>query len=275
MTREAHNIIGFDSAWSSRPDAAGGICALKYSEAGLKLCHGPEIAGFERASEIIKELEAPRTKTMVMIDQPTIVPNRDGMRPVEKLVASVISFIGGGVQPSNQNKENMFGDDAAIWTFQSRHPFNLNPLESADVSLIEVFPALALCSLNPNFYGRYKAPKYNPKNRKKFKLEDWKAVCNTILDWSNKLNIRGLSSIAESYLRLEQPSKDDLDKVDAIICALVGAIWISGIDLKTYLLGDTKSGLMVSPISDAVMERLKRSKQYANIPIWVMKPIHI
>jgi len=76
-------------------------------------------------------------------------------------------------------------------------------------------------------------------------------------------------------LRLEQPSKDDQDKVDAIICALVGAIWISGVDLKTYVLGDTKSGLMVSPISDPVMERLKRSKQYSNIPIWMMKPTHV
>ena len=269
---ETLSIVGFDSAWSSRPDAAGGICVLKYSERGFDLCHSPEIAGFDRASEIIKDLDGESSKTIVLIDQPTIVPNQSGMRKVEKLVASVISFIGGAVQPSNRNKENMFGDDAAIWRFQSRHPFNLNPIENANVSLIEVFPVLALCSMNSSFYGRYKAPKYNPKNSKKFKLEDWQAVCRTVLSWADKLEIEGLSTVVENLSYLEKPTKDDQDKIDAIICALVGAIWVSDYSLKTYALGDTKSGLMVSPISGEVMARLKKSKHYSNVPIWIMKP---
>ena len=272
---ETYNVVGFDSAWSSRSDAAGGICVLNYSENGFKLSHSPEIAGFNRASKIIGDLAEVSSKTIVMIDQPTIVPNDFGMRPVEKLVASVISFIGGGVQPSNRNKENMFGDDAEIWKFQYRHTFNLNPLETADVSLIEVFPALALCSMNPSFHSRYKAPKYNPKNRKKFRIEDWRAVCTTIINWSKKLDVSGLPTIVENFLLLEKPTKDDQDKIDAIICALVGAILISGCDLKTYMLGDSKSGLMVSPISDDVMKRLKGSKQYPNVPIWMLKPKHI
>ena len=95
--RDTQNIVGFDSAWSSKPNAAGGICVLKYSKRRFKLNLSPEIAGFDRASEIIKGLDDVRSKTIVMIDQPTIVPNDFGMRPVEKFVASVISFIGGGV----------------------------------------------------------------------------------------------------------------------------------------------------------------------------------
>ena len=41
---------------------------------------------------------------------------------------------------------------------------------------MEVFPALALPSMDPNFFGRLSAPKYNPKRKKTFRLADWVRV---------------------------------------------------------------------------------------------------
>ncbi|WP_237400220.1 hypothetical protein [Rhodovulum sulfidophilum] len=54
---------------------------------------------------------------LIALDQPSIVPNASGARSAERVAGSVISFIGGGVQPANRGKAAMFGDDAPIWRF--------------------------------------------------------------------------------------------------------------------------------------------------------------
>lgn len=64
----------------------------------------------------------------------------------------------------------MFDDAAQMWRCKTR----LNPSEAPEEArvatggsfLIEVFPALALLSMNENFCGRLRAPRYNPARRK-------------------------------------------------------------------------------------------------------------
>ena len=60
------------------------------------------------------------TSTIILLDQPTIVKNLTGQRPVENIVGSAISRRRGGMQPANTSKENMFGKDAPIWPFLTR-----------------------------------------------------------------------------------------------------------------------------------------------------------
>lgn len=42
------------------------------------------------------------------------------MRAAERVAASVVSWIGGGVEPANRSKIGMFDDDAPIWKFLER-----------------------------------------------------------------------------------------------------------------------------------------------------------
>ena len=77
----------------------------------------PELVGFGAALTYIQRLQRSDAVTLIALDQPTIVPNRTGMRPVEKTVASLISWLGGGVQPANRGKTMFFGDEAPIWRF--------------------------------------------------------------------------------------------------------------------------------------------------------------
>lgn len=56
-------------------------------------------------------------KTIILLDQPTIVRNSKGQRPVENLVAAPVSLRYGGVQPANTAKIEMFGEDAPVWHF--------------------------------------------------------------------------------------------------------------------------------------------------------------
>jgi predicted RNase H-like nuclease len=88
------------------------------------------------------------TATIVLIDQPTIVNNPTGQRPVENIVSSPISRRYGGIQPANSGREEMFGAEAPIWPFLRRFGGPENPLKPvADTRVFETYPVLALIEL--------------------------------------------------------------------------------------------------------------------------------
>jgi hypothetical protein len=85
-------FVGFDSAWADRKP--GAICSVVFDGDCLVEFREPELVGFEKALIYIKSIERSDLPTLVAVDQPTIVPNADGMRPVDKTVSSLISWIG-------------------------------------------------------------------------------------------------------------------------------------------------------------------------------------
>ena len=188
--REA--FVGFDSAWAG--NAPGGIASATFSQGRLVETRLPEPAGFDRAAAIIEELKSTHDYVLVAIDQPTVVPNQTGSRPVDRVAASLISRLGGGVQPANQGKTRsgrtmpskvrMFGPEAPIWRFLRRIDVVQNPPQSRSAPsgrhAIEVFPALALPALEPAILERKRAARYNPANRKRFLLPDWRPLHNSL-----------------------------------------------------------------------------------------------
>lgn len=86
---------------------------------------------------------APST-TIALLDQPTIVTNTTGQRPVENIVGSAVSLRHGGMQPANTSRTEMFGPSAPIWPFLTRFGGPVNPLEAvAGSAVIEIYPVLA------------------------------------------------------------------------------------------------------------------------------------
>ena len=73
----------------------------------------------------------------------------------------------------------MFCDASPLWTFLDALKAKENPERARRAAnglyLMEVYPALALPSLNRAFFGSRKAPKYNPVRRKTFRNSDWVA----------------------------------------------------------------------------------------------------
>jgi predicted RNase H-like nuclease len=116
----------------------------------VKLLHSshPRQASFKEALEFIQRERRTCDYCLVALDQPTIVPNTTGCRPVDRVAGSLIGFIGGGVQPANRSRVGMFDDGAPIWRFKR----DLGATEDPEVSrkaqhgifIVEVFPALAL-----------------------------------------------------------------------------------------------------------------------------------
>ena len=75
----------------------------------------------------------------------------------------------------------MFSSSSPIWCFLNALGATFKDPEQARLAtkglyLMEVFPALALPSLNSGFFGRLAGPKYNPDRRKTFRKDDWGRV---------------------------------------------------------------------------------------------------
>jgi len=142
-------VVGFDSAWT--PNHSGALIGLfrtddgKFHELGL-----PQVVNYSEAEDAIarwQDQQKPAT-TIVTLDQPTIVNNAAGQRPVENLVASPVSLRYGGVQPANTARKEMFGKNAPLWRFLTRFGGPADPLlPGAHTRVFETYPVLAMIAL--------------------------------------------------------------------------------------------------------------------------------
>lgn len=267
----SRSIIGFDSAWTDNASAPGAICVLRQrQEAGWEFSE-PLLKGFDAALEVIR-IEAARSEhCLVAIDQPTIVPNHSGSRPVDKVAASVISFIGGGVQPANRSKKGMFDDEAPIWRFKGKLGAREDPEQArgstAGLFLIEVFPALALASFDSRFHARLAGPRYNPARKKTFRQVDWLLVLDAVEAIAHIKGVSGLADWCHAQRQLTVLRKADQDRLDSVLCALIGHHWLTAPRDASIIIGDLEHGYMVAPASPSVRTRLSIAAQVRQVPI--------
>ncbi len=263
-------IFGFDSAWTDSPKAPGAICAVAIDETGAVEFHEPQLVTFAQAIDYIDYARLGFSLSLIALDQPLVVPNVTGSRPVDKVAASLVSFVGGGVQPANRSKRGIFCDDAPIWRFLSCLNATQAPLDArtafAGNFVVEVFPALDLPSLHDDFSTRFGAPKYNPENRRKFRIEDWRTVAEVTAARARELGVQELASWAQNLALVPKPTKADQDRLDAAICVLIGLIWRSGPEDASAFIGDVTKGYMITPISAATKERLKNAATKRGVP---------
>lgn len=266
---DAATFVGFDSAWADNPKARGAICAVSLGAGGFVGWRPPELVGFEAAASFVRDLRRTDRPTLIAIDQPTIVPNETRSRPVDRAVGSVIGWVGGGVQPANTGKTAMFGADAPIWRFKAACGVDDDPERARRASggtfLMEVFPALALLSLDEQFFARKKGPRYNPA-RKTFRLADWQGVvaaasaeaerlgCGPAADW-----LRGVTVTAK-------PAKARQDELDAVLCLLVALRWRRDPRDMSAVVGDLTTGYVLAPVTGPVRKKLADGAAKAGLP---------
>jgi predicted RNase H-like nuclease len=260
--------IGFDSAWADRARAPGAICAVAVADDHVVDFYPPELVSFDGALTFIERVRSGADHTLVALDQPTIVPNLTGMRPVERVAASVVSWVGGGVQPANRGRLGMFCDLSPIWRFLASLGAAENPeLGRSAVSglhVIEVFPALALLSLETKFFERLRGPRYNPARKKTFRLTDWIAVADAAAREADVLGCGELARWCRDFGMINAPRKSDQDMMDAALCTLIALRWRLRERAASLLLGDLTSGYMVVPTTFPVRAHLARAaKKYA------------
>lgn len=264
-------FVGFDSAWVDNPKTKGAICSALFDGVAFQEFGCPELAGFEDALAHIEARRRSDLPMIVALDQPTIVVNDTGMRPVDRVAASLISWMGGGVQPANRNMLPMFGRDAPIRRFMRKLAATQDP-ESARIAtngvhLMEVFPALALASLDVRFFARLGAPRYNPARRKTFRKEDWNAVVAAARREAERFRLEKLMGWLDELTSIASPKKADQDRLDSALCLLVAIRWRLGERLESVMIGDQETGYIVSPVSAPVLERLSEEAARRSIPM--------
>lgn len=252
--------IGFDSAWTDNPNAPGAICAVGIENDRPVRFLAPQLVSFDGALTFIQNIRSEDGATLIALDQPTVVPNLAGMRPVERVAASLISWLGGGVQPSNRGRLGMFCDASPIWRFLAELGAEENPEEARTATnglyLMEVFPALALVSLDTGFFGRLRAPRYNPDRKKTFLIADWVRVGEAAARAAHAMGCSDLAEWCSAVGNIAQPRKADQDKLDAALCVLVALYWRLRPRNASLILGDLSTGYMVLPASREVREYL-------------------
>ena len=241
-------FVGFDSAWGDKKP--GGIVRATFTDGKLDRCDGPKPVRFDDAAKIVEELRSDSDYMLIALDQPTLVPNPKGARPVERVAGALVSRLKGGVQPAYRGKP-VFGQDAPIWRFLDRIGACQDPLAARNARkgryLIEVFPALALPALEPVIMKRRRAARYNPDNRKKFQPDDWKLVAKAVERDTEAFGLPQLSRWARSAAGCDKPRKCDQDLLDAVICLLVALRWRRCSCVA--MIGDLERGYMVTPVS--------------------------
>lgn len=253
-------LVGFDSAWTAH-NTGSLASVLRGDDGSYKELECPKRVHYHEAEECIQSWqsqEAP-SATMVLLDQPTIVSNALGQRPVENLVGSTVSRRYGGMQPANTAKRTMFGPSAPVWNFLRRFGGPANPLEPMlHTSVIETYPVLAIIALGwtlPDTRPAGRLPKYNPQRRKTFSLSDWQHLCSLA---ASAFKERGLSHIPTWLERASQsnaPKKQDQDGLDACICLLTALFLAERQDC--LMVGDQKTGYIVAPYQKDLFEELK------------------
>jgi predicted RNase H-like nuclease len=256
-------FVGFDSAWADSPRAPGAICAIQRAAVGSPVRFvRPELVGFDQALAFLRRVASHNGLRLIGVDQPTIVPNATGSRPVDRVIASVVSWLGGGVQPANRGKTGIFCDASPIWCFLEKLGAAQNPERargaSAGLFLMEVFPALALPSLEPAFCRQGGAAKYNPANRR-FRIQDWTRVASATAREARRLGCEEAAAWCEGSAAIGQPRKADQDRLDAVLCALAAMRWRIDPAEASVLVGDLDSGYMVAPVMSEIRDRLVRA----------------
>ena len=95
-------FVGFDSAWADKATAPGAICSVHFDGVGFMDFRPPELVDFDRSLDYIRSRHRAQRE-------------RD-VRPAEKVVGSLISWMGGGVQPANTGRP-LFGRAAPVTLF--------------------------------------------------------------------------------------------------------------------------------------------------------------
>ena len=142
-------VVGFDSAWT--PGNSGAIAGILHESSGrLREFEDPRVVNYAQAERVINEWQERfrPNRTIILLDQPTIVANEIGQRPVESVVSPSVSLRLGGMQPASRSRVEMFGATAPIWAFLRRFGGAADPFQLAGgTQVIETYPVLALIAL--------------------------------------------------------------------------------------------------------------------------------
>lgn len=79
--------------------------------------------------------------------------------------------------------------------------------------------------------------------------------------------VAGINQWCVENAAREKPSKADQDRLDAVICALIGIHWLRGPREHSMMIGDRLTGYIVAPTLNGVHEKLAMAAMKHGVPV--------
>lgn len=195
----------------------------------------------------------------MLLDQPTIVGNGTGQRPVENIVGSSVGLRYGGMQPANTSKLDMFGPAAPVSRFLSTFGGAADPLAAlSGTRVFETYPVLTMIALGwtlPDSRLTGRLPKYNPERKRTFSHADWRHVCQmAAAAFGQRGRAEGAQWLDRASL-LASPRKKNQDGLDAYLCLLSALHFADG--YECLMVGDGETGYIVVPHDVSLQSELE------------------
>jgi predicted RNase H-like nuclease len=272
-------LIGFDSAWTAANQGAV-VGVIQHDNGEFQPLGLPIVASFAAAEQAILTWQAEYAveRTIILIDQPTIVRNASGQRPVEHIVASLVGRRYGGMQPANTGRLGMF-HGAPIWPFLDRFGGPSDLLScSRHTEIFETYPVLTIIAQgwiqSDDLRPCGKLPKYNPIRRSTFRIDDWAYLCGKLSGFFRERGVAEVADWIESIRHLQSPRKSDQDGLDACLCLLVAMDMAVG--RCCMVTGQQESGYIVTSASEIIeIELTQRCIQTERDPTKWISSLHL
>ena len=246
-------FTGFDSAWGAAN--SGAICDLLFEGNSLRLPFDPVVASWDAA--IVRAGQKLDADLHVWaVDQPLVVNNEEGCRPVDSgLASALMADFGCGAYPSNLGMPP-WSKDAPIWNFIGAlhdNGYVHNPMAIPSVAggrfYLECYPHPAILGLfDLERILQYKVARKNP--------EDWQRLVRLVRSLTSaELPVRNICGFVQKGL---PQNKRNEDKLDAIISAYVAAYWWRFGVQRSTMIGDVSTAYIVTPHSNRTLASLAR-----------------
>ncbi|AFY39093.1 hypothetical protein Lepto7376_2839 [[Leptolyngbya] sp. PCC 7376] len=242
-------FAGIDFGWTS---GASGLCLLDLSQPNKSLA----IAAFdlildpdEIVSWVDQVLPNPEVG-LIAVDAPTIIPNETGTRLPDRLTHKYFGKYHAGCYPANLNRPfaprtTKLGFDLEAQDFIHAPEIMAKKLGRYQ---IEVFPHPAMVQL----FGldriiKYKKGRLGDRRKELQRLIGYIETILPNLEPSLEINELWRELIADVKTVKGTVLKEIEDRIDALVCAYVGAYWWYWGSEKNQTLGDRHSGYIIVP----------------------------
>lgn len=245
-------FTGFDSAWGRTQN--GSVCDLLLVGNSLELPSEPKQVDWESALKRARQRLDVDLQVWA-IDQPLLVSNIGGCRPVERdLARALMADFGCGAHSSNRTMA-AFADDAPIWSLLRAlelEGYLHRPMAVPDAKRSRFYFE---CYPHPAVIGLFDLERIlNYKVHRK-NLADWLLLIRLLRSLASAaLPIRNIEKFVPENLPQNKRNEDNLD---ALISAYTAAYWWRFGVQRSTMIGDLSTGYIVTPHSLRTLERLK------------------
>ncbi len=228
-------VVGIDLAWGLRQSDAVAWIAAEPGKSTLALCDA--VHGDDALLNEIAQLTASAARAILAIDAPIICRNETGARPVDAATHRVFHRQHAACHPSNLR---LCPRPAALGPKLEREGFTLDWDLAHQRIAFEVYPHPATI----RFFGLERIIKYKrgPVAKRREEFRKFQALVLRLVETFQLIPDGSVLTALEADWK-----KSVEDRVDAILCAIIGwNHWLNRGE-ESEILGDRETGFLVLP----------------------------